>query len=86
MGPRPLLKLGHLVGLQKTDREGIELHVSLYDYNAREFITGVQDETNVSSYQYNHREQLSRVETPKGDVMLCKYDGAGNRTVRKTII
>ncbi|WP_052475851.1 RHS repeat-associated core domain-containing protein [Cohnella kolymensis] len=79
-------KPGHLIGTQKTTKVDVPLHSSVYDYNAREFITGVQDEGHSSGYAYNDREQLSRVETVDGDVMLYEYDGAGNRIVRKTII
>ncbi|TFE19413.1 RHS repeat-associated core domain-containing protein [Cohnella luojiensis] len=79
-------KPGHLIDTQKTTRADEALHASAYNYNAREFITGVQEQNGSSGYVYNDREQLQRVETVDGDVILYEYDGAGNRTVRKAVI
>ncbi|MUT64646.1 RHS repeat domain-containing protein [Paenibacillus sp. NEAU-GSW1] len=79
-------KPGHLIEERKTTSASESLHASEYEHNAREFITGIQEQDDTSGYAYNDREQLQRVETADGDVILYEYDGAGNRTVRKAIL
>lgn len=79
-------KPGHLIETQMTTLAGESLHISDYEHNEREFITGVQELEDASGYSYNNRELLERVETADGDVILYEYDGAGNRTVRKAIL
>ncbi|MEX2460407.1 MAG: hypothetical protein WD469_03775 [Paenibacillaceae bacterium] len=79
-------KPGHLIDTQHTEKAGTTLHASSYVYNAREFVTSGNDQGDATAYTYNVREQLSGYMTPEGDNIQYEYDGAGNRTVRKTLI